>query len=70
MNPIQKHILDDLTSGQSNADSIAGRIGISEQITAANLRQLLANGYVTTILIQIAGKDSLTVYRLTAKPIL
>jgi DNA-binding HxlR family transcriptional regulator len=70
MSPISHAILRDLTSGQSTSDSIAGRIGISEQITTANLRTLLADGYVSTIPIRIAGKDALTVYRLTAKPIL
>jgi predicted ArsR family transcriptional regulator len=70
MNPLAKAILHDLTAGQSTADSIAGRVGISEQMTAANLRQLLTDGYVSTLPIQVDGKDALTVYRLTSKPIL
>jgi len=70
MSPIHHAILRDLAVSQSTADSIAGRIGLSEPMTAANLRQLQGDGYVTTIPIQIAGKDALTVYRLTEKPVL
>lgn len=70
MNPLAKAILHDLTAGQSTADSIAGRIGLTDQRTEANLRQLLADGYVSTHPIHIAGKYTLTIYRLTSKPIL
>lgn len=69
MNHLCKLILQDLTSGQSTADSIAGRLGISNERTEANLRQLLADAYVSTISIPIASKPALTVYRLTSKPI-
>ena len=68
--PIPEDILRDLASGQSTADSIAGRLRIETDHCEGILRRLLAEGFVANHPIQIDGKDALLVYRLTAKPIL
>lgn len=70
MNHLSLQILKDLSAGQSTADSIAGRLDINPERCEANLSQLLSESYVSTIAVQVAGKDALTVYRLTSKPII
>jgi predicted transcriptional regulator len=67
MNHYSQQILKDLSVSQSTADSIAGRIGITDQRCEALLRELKAEGYVTVHPLEIDGKDALAVYRLTEK---
>lgn len=61
-------ILRDLSAGQSTADSIAGRIGISTPRAETILRGLVADGAVISFPIAINVTDAFTVYRLTPTP--
>ena len=57
-------ILCDLQSGQSAADSIAGRLRISKEITETLCRALVAEGHLGLRHISISTRQDLAVYHL------
>lgn len=60
-------IIKDLGVSQSTADSIAGRLDLTESSIVALLTELVSLGYVESFSLFVADKPALTVYRLTAK---
>ena len=60
-------ILRDLSKGQSTADSLAPRIGISTERAEAALRELIDGNLVTSSPLTIGLHDVVTIYRLTEK---
>jgi DNA-binding IscR family transcriptional regulator len=57
---LEKHILADLSAGQSTADSIAGRLEKPEEMITTILKRMVKDGILTTTTIL----DRLTVYKL------